>query len=139
VRCELETKPATPIVALRDDIFFISVRFSLPTYGYFAAGYGILHKLRWDAYTVDECSHRGAETPLYLPISAATVAGLIGYRAPSERLCIALVHGNRHARWVAMMGNSYRRVFLRGQGTCLSCFVNSVAGLGAKEDLLLIL
>jgi hypothetical protein len=73
VRCEPETKPATPIVALRDDSFFISVRFSLPTYGYFAAGYGILHKLRWDAYTVDECSHRGAETPLYLPISAATL------------------------------------------------------------------
>jgi hypothetical protein len=52
----------------------------------------------------------------------------------SPQICIPLVHGNRHARWMAVLGRTdgSRGVVLAGNRNCPRCSIESICQMGGK-------
>ena len=122
-------------------------------------GYRHLHRALWGTMQTDPCEHWEQELEnVDLAMDTVAVkgfswAGFTAGKSPrkqhnwdqdgedlNERICILLVKGNRHARWLALgsvLGSSHlqspkRQVLLRTEHCCVNCAMKAVSQLPNK-------
>lgn len=103
------------------------------------SGFRFMHHTLWEGVRLTKaCPHDEEETgERGLPVDVVTVGGLgegadFGPPVP-ERICIALVHGDRRSRLLSTLPGGDRWIMLRRQyHTCVDCAVKEAASLNGK-------
>jgi hypothetical protein len=132
-RCTIDATVGTRMTGMRDDQFVVSVHFSFKD-SKIRTGYRQMHRLRWNAFVLPECTHQPSAA-VKLPIDTATITGTDGSETTETsstlhvpRTCASLVRGNRAARWMAIIGaDGSRQVILAGNYSCLSCSIQKAS------------
>jgi hypothetical protein len=106
-----------------------------PQFSLFAS-YRLLHNILWHVITSVPCEHgSNIANEASLDLGVATVRGFYWDGGEGDardyRICICLVKGDKHARWLLLTGirpdggfmRHQRRVLLRKDGCCPNCAV----------------
>lgn len=131
-RCEVNAELKSNMIGTRGEQFVVNVRFAIGQRSV-RSGYREMHRVRWNAFEAANCAHN-TDTPAVLPLDTGTVKNVDWAVLIDDlpRVCVSLVHGNRAARWVALLGASGRReVMLLGK-CCLQCAFSQTCPLEGK-------
>lgn len=131
-RCEMTSELKPNLIGARGDEFIVSVRF-VSDDAVMNVGYRTMHKRLWDALLIGECDHK-PDTSTILSLGVATGTGIDWTVSTLPRICVPLVRGNRHSRWMAVLGRTddNRGVALAGQRICLQCAIDRTCRLNGN-------
>lgn len=143
LRCETNAEPRASQVGTQAECFVVSVRYSA-VYNTIdgkgctqivRTGYREMHRARWNAFIGENCVHE-LDNPITLPLGTATITGLEygdSSRAdPFPRICIALVHGNRFARWISILRAMPGRNIMLVDAGCIKCAIQGTSPFEGK-------